>query len=305
MKNTKFIKGYCRKSGKHFGLEIQQIGGVWKVVNFIDISPEEAAVITSEIRQDVFCTAENLLPCARCGKRVVSGCVCPQRAVNCRSKEYNFQCVYCSEMVIDYSASSAGAGYREGEVVRLSQGQEVKIHFADNRPLSKIVVGVGWDPASGGHSMDVDSSVVVAGNDGYEVVYFVDLKHPSGCVVHHGDNLTGEDSRGGQDDDENITVRLDKVPQNRDRLIFVLNIYKCQERHQQLGDVKNMYIRLYDPVSKQALIEYRVDANMRGFTALVIGMAYRCGGEWLFKAIGSGSRASDVHTLASEVLHIR
>ena len=304
MKDTKFIKGYCAKSGKHFGLEVEKIGGVWKVVNFIDISAQEAAVTTSEIRQERFYTAENLLPCAKCGRRLVSGCACPQRAVNCRSREYNFQCVYCSEMKIDYSAASAGAGYREGDVIRLSQGQEVKIHFADNRPLTNIVVGVGWDPASGRHNMDVDSSVIVAGN-GYETVYFGNLEHPSGCVVHHGDNLTGENSRGSQDDDENITVYLNRVPQNRDRLIFVLNIYECRARHQQLGDVKNMYIRLYDPVSKKALIEYQVDANMRGFTALVIGMAYRRGGEWLFKAIGSGSHAEDVHSLAREVTRLR
>ena len=305
MKNTKFIKAYCKNTKQHFGLEIKQFGGVWKVVNFINITEEEASVISSEVKQSLFMTDDNLQPCKKCGKRVVSGCSCPQKSFNCRSKEYNFQCIYCNNLEIDYSASAIGRGYKEGDIVRLSQGQEVKIHFADNRPLSKIIVGVGWDPTVIGHNMDVDSSVVVAGNAGKEIVYFGDLKHPSGCVVHHGDNLTGEDEDGNQSDDENITVYLDKVPQNRDRLIFVLNIYECRSRHQQLGNVKNMYIRLYDPVSRKAIIEYKVDANMKNFTALVIGVAYRRGGEWLFKAIGKGSHAENISQLADEVMSIR
>lgn len=304
MKDTKFIKGYCKKTKQNFGLEIKKFGGVWKVVNFINITTEESAVITSEIKQASFATNDNLQPCKKCGKRIVSGCNCPQKSFNCHNREYNFQCIYCSNMEIDYSESAIGGGYKEGDIVRLSQGQEVKIHFADNRPLSKIIVGVGWDPTIIGHNMDVDSSVVVAGNRDKEVVYFGNLKHPSGCVVHHGDNLTGENEKGNQNDDENITVYLDKVPQDRDRLIFVLNIYECRARHQQLGNVKNMYIRLYDPVSRKAIIEYKIDSNIKNDTALIIGMAYRRGKEWLFKAIGKGSRAEDITQLANEVMRI-
>ena len=62
MKDTNFIKGYCKKTKQHFGLEIKKIGAVWKVVNFINITAEEASVITSEIKQASFSTNENLLP---------------------------------------------------------------------------------------------------------------------------------------------------------------------------------------------------------------------------------------------------
>lgn len=304
MENTKFLKAVCKKSRKHFGLEIKQFGGVWKVVNFIPLNEEETSLMTSEVRQASFFTNENLRACDRCGKRVVGGCGCPQKAYDCRrSGEFNFQCIYCNNMEIDYSAPTIGRGYREGDVVRLSQGQEVKIHFAD-KPLTKIIVGVGWDPVRQGSNMDVDSSVIVAGGQQKEIVYYGDLEHPSGCVIHHGDNLTGEDE-GGNNDDENITVYLDKVPSNRDRLIFVLNIYECKSRRQQLGDVKNMYIRLYDPDSRRAIVEYKVEDNMRNDTALVIGMAYRRGQDWTFRAIGRGSRAEDIGSLANEVMSLR
>ena len=124
------------------------------------------------------------------------------------------------------------------------------------------------------------------------------IRHPSGCVIHHGDNLTG---RGGiQDgDDENISVYLDKVPADRDKLVFVLNIYDCDERRQTLDKVKNLYIKLYDPDSKKTLIQYRVDGNTGRDTAMVIGMAYKKNGAWSFKAIGRSLRVSSVQTLAS------
>ena len=115
MKDTKFIKGYCKKTKQHFGLEIKKIGAVWKVVNFINITAEEASVITSEIKQASFSTNENLLPCKKCGKRVVSGCSCPQKTFQCRAGEYNFQCVYCNNMEIDYTAAAIGGGYKEGD----------------------------------------------------------------------------------------------------------------------------------------------------------------------------------------------
>ncbi len=304
MENTKFVKAVCTKTKKYFGLEIKQYGSVWRVVNFIPLSPEEANLMTSEVHQASFSTNENLLACDRCGKRLVGGCTCPPKTVDCRKHdEFHFQCIYCNNLEIDYSAPSLGHGHKEGDVIRLSQGQEVRIQSGDE-PLSEIYVGVGWDPVSAGENMDIDSSVIVAGGDEKEVVYYSNLQHPSGCVIHHGDNVTGIDGEGN-DDDENISVFLDDVPSSRDRLIFVLNIYKCTIRGQELGDVKNMYIRLYDSESGRAIVEYRVESAMRHDTALIIGVAYRKGGGWAFKAIGRGSRADSIESLAEEVMRLR
>ncbi len=301
MKNTKFVKAVCSKTGRHFGLEIKQFGATWKVVNFIEIGEDQAALMTSEIEQPSFSTNENLQSCRKCGSRVVGGCDCPTRGADCRRNgKYNFQCIYCKNLSVDYSAPMLGGGYKAGDVIRLSQGQEIKIQSAD-KPLSKIYVGLGWDPACGDENMDVDSSVIVAGSGERETVYFGNLQHPSGCVIHHGDNLTGEGSVNA--DDENITVYLDKVPYGRDRLIFVINIYDCVERGQTFADVKNLYIRLYDPDTKRPLVEYRMLDNLRYDTALIIGMAIRRGSEWSFRAIGKGSRATNVHELADEIAY--
>ena len=300
METSKFIKAYCEKSRKYFALEIKKFGSVWKVVNATHLSAEEAKLVASEIEQPSFETNKNLIPCSICGGRKIGGCSCSRTKHQCATgMKYQFDCVYCDGLKIDYSLPTASeVGRRAGETVVLSQGQEVKIRFADDRPLTKIVVGVGWDPATGADNMDVDSSVVVmsSNNRDKDLIYFGNKEHPTGCVIHHGDNLTGEGVGNG--DDENITVSLDKVPYNRDKLVFVLNIYKCDERRQTLGLVKNLYIRLYDPDSKKALIEYKVTGNMMYDTAMIIGMAFKNGGSWSFKAIGQGLRVSDVRELA-------
>ena len=82
--------------------------------------------------------------------------------------------------------------------------------------------------------------------------------------------------------------------------MFVLNVYKCVERCRTFVRTKNLYIKLYDPNSKDILLEYRVKGNFERDTALIIGMANRKSSSWLFKAIGTGSRASTVEQLADE-----
>lgn len=300
---SKFLKAYCKKTDRYFGLEVKKVGSTWKVVNMIDLPEREARLISSEVEQSSFETHTNLLACTKCGNRRVGGCTCAAKTLRCsKSMKYNFECIYCDELKIDYTLPTAGAdGPRAGETVTLSQGQTVKIRYADNRPLTKIEVGIGWDPIRFGHNMDVDSSVVLLSPDNRDtdLVYFGALEHDSGCVKHHGDNLTGDgDAQDG--DDENISVYLDRVPANRDKLVFVLNIYDCKGRHQTLKNVKNLYIKLYDPETKKPLIQYSVTGNMDRDTAIVIGAAFRRQGDgWHFKAIGRSLKVSDVRELES------
>jgi len=194
MSESKFLKAYCETADQYFGLEIKKFGGSWKVVNMIQLSKDEAKLISSEVEQSYFETNSNLIPCSNCGNRKVGGCSCAKRKHQCaRNMKYQFDCIYCDGLKIDYSLPTASeVGGRAGETVMLSQGQEVKIRYADDRPLSRIEVGIGWDPAPGFTNMDVDSSVVLLSpnNRDSDLVYFGDLEHYSGCVIHHGDNIT-------------------------------------------------------------------------------------------------------------------
>lgn len=299
---TKFVKAYCDKTKRYFGLEVRQDGDQWKVVNFTQLTSEQAKVASSEVDQSSFDSNDNLLPCDSCGSRHVGGCGCAERKGGCTpTMKYRFQCLYCHQLKIDHSLPKKSALFLQyGSTISLAQGQEVKIRFADERVITKLRVGIGWDPADDDdYRVDVDASVVVIGSNGdRELVYFGDLAHPSGCVVHHGDNLTGEDK--GASDDEIIDVDLKKVPANRNQLFFILNIYKCDERNETLSGIKNLYIKIVSPdPGIPPLIQYKVDnMQLRGNdTAIVIGFASRQDEGWAFKAVGKTLRVSDVDTL--------
>lgn len=302
MRGTKLVKGYCNKTKQYFALEVKKFGTDWKVLNMTNLSDDEGKILTSEVKQSTFYTHENLLACSKCGNRKVGGCSCPPRRLQCRKgMKYNFQCIYCNEFVIDNSSVSASdVSGMVGKTIVLSQGQEVKIQPPGEEPLEKLVVGVGWDPTSSGPNMDVDSSVYVASSETRtrETVYFSHKEHTNGCIIHHGDNLTGAGSSQG--DDENIDIFLKKVPQECDYLFFFINIYEAYARSQTLSSVKNMYIRLINPKNKRNLLTYQIASDTRNATALLLGVATKKSGEWHFKALGTPLRVGNIREVCEE-----
>ncbi len=186
--------------------------------------------------------------------------------------------------------------------VNLQKGQKVNLKKSDGEALSRIRVGLGWDPVeqkkSGGlfgsffggsaPDIDCDASVIVC-QGGHlkareDVVYFGNLKHPSGAIVHTGDNLTGE----GEGDDEQIKVDLSKVPASIDKIDFTVTIYEADERKQNFGQVSNAFIRVVNEATGEELIRFDLGEDFSIETAVVVGRLYRQGSEWKFNAIGSG-----------------
>lgn len=290
---TKIVKAYCEKTGQYFALEVDKFVFKWKVVNFLPMSAEESSLVTSEVSQSEFYTNENLLACPNCKTRKIGGCSCVDRR-GCRGADKELiNCAYCKHLKLDYSAASYSGSHKEGDVIRLSQGQEVKIKASGGGSLEHVEVVCGWDPSITGDTMDVDSSVVVMGQSEYDLVFFGNLSHRSGCVQHHGDDLYG-----GQT--EHIDVYFKKVPRDKNKLVFVVNIYRCADKNQTLGDVRNMFIQLREPGSQKVLVEYKEMGNMSRYTAIVLGVASKRGDEWFFKAEGAPSTATDVQGLARD-----
>ena len=195
--------------------------------------------------------------------------------------------------------------------VNLQKGQKVNLKKSDGQALSRIRIGLGWDPVEqkkgglfgsifGGSAPDIDcdASVIVckggrlSGKD--DVVYFGNLKHPSGAIVHTGDNLTGE----GEGDDEQIIVDLTAVPQDYDKLVFVVNIYDCESRKQDFGMIANAFIRICDERTGEEFCRYNLSESYAGMTAMIFGEIYRHNGEWKFNAIGQGTKDKGLNELA-------
>lgn len=195
--------------------------------------------------------------------------------------------------------------------VNLQKGQKVNLKKADGQALSRIRIGLGWDPVQqekkgglfgsifGGSAPDIDcdASVIVCRGGRLtakdDVVYFGNLKHSSGAIVHTGDNLTGD----GEGDDEQILVDLTAVPADYDKLVFVVNIYQCVERKQDFGMIANAFIRICDERTGEEFCRYNLSESYAGMTAMIFGEIYRYNGEWKFNAIGQGTKDNGLNQL--------
>lgn len=169
--------------------------------------------------------------------------------------------------------------------INLTKGQKVDL-TKDNPSLSKIVVGLGWDVNmfDSGVAFDLDAAAFMVGQTGKcptekEFIFYGNLEHQSGSVVHLGDNRTGD----GDGDDEQLTVELNIVPANVERIAFTVTIYDAESRRQNFGQVSNAYIHIQDMVTGADLIRYDLGEDFSIETAIVVGELYRHNGEWKFK----------------------
>lgn len=173
--------------------------------------------------------------------------------------------------------------------VSVTKGQKVDL-TKGNPGLKTLKVGLGWDVNKGnGSAFDLDAFCFGLNDqnklpDADSVCYYGKLKIYNGAVSHSGDNLTGV----GDGDDETITVNLDLVPANIQKLVIAVNIYQAQSRGQNFGMVRNAFCRCYDGDTKQELMKYDLGEEYSTFQGVVFGELYRNNGEWKFGAVSNG-----------------
>jgi len=174
--------------------------------------------------------------------------------------------------------------------VSLQKGQKVSL-TKDNPGLKKVVVGLGCDVNAfdTGGDFDLDAAAFLLNDTGRvgsssDFVFYGNLSHPSGSVVHQGDNLTGV----GDGDDEQIRIDLSKVPDNITKIAFTVTIYEPEQRKQNFGQVNNAFIRIYNEENGEEMLRYDLGEDFSIETAAVFGELYKSGSEWKFNAIGSG-----------------
>ncbi len=172
--------------------------------------------------------------------------------------------------------------------ITLQKGQ--KVELTKGKSLTKVMVGLGWDVNQfDGKDFDLDAAAFLTGANGKVIsdadfVFYNNLKHSSGSVLHMGDNLTGD----GDGDDEQILIELAKIPAAVEKIAFTVTIHEAQERSQNFGQVSNAFIRIVDNINNQELLKYDLGEDFSIETAVVVGELYRNSGEWKFNAIGSG-----------------
>lgn len=173
--------------------------------------------------------------------------------------------------------------------INLQKGQRIDIG------LSKITVGLGWDPNEGtGHDFDLDASAIMI-NENRKLlsekhfIFYNNLKSPDGSLEHTGDDPDGKSSDG--DDDEAIKVDLNRVSPEVQEILFVVTIEAFQARKQNFGQVRNSYIKIFDDLKGEEIAKYELDEDFSTETGVEFGRLYKRNDQWKFEASGIGYQA--------------
>jgi len=160
-------------------------------------------------------------------------------------------------------------------VISLQKGQQVPV------PKRKegFTLGLGWDPPIGQKNMDLDCSVILLGPNekvscDEDLVFYNNLHHPSGSVIHHGDNRNGLT----YGDDERVDIHIQKIPRHVTKIIFLVTIHTAGRVN--FGMVPNSFIRLCEGEKET----YRFDlANQQTTaTSMLFGELQKVSNEWVF-----------------------
>lgn len=175
------------------------------------------------------------------------------------------------------------------KMINLEKGQRIEI-----KQLNKVAVGLGWNPNQGsGEDFDLDATAFMLGSNGKTpkdefFVFYNNPKSPDGSVESSGDDQTGGNSDGG--DDETLYVNLNQVDSQIQEIVFAASIHHAEERRQNFGQVRNSYIRIYNQENNEEIARYDLDEDFSIETAVKFGRLYRRNGEWKFEATGNGSK---------------
>lgn len=181
----------------------------------------------------------------------------------------------------------------------LAKGQPLSLAKTAGSPLTRVVLGLGWEPASSlfglfsGGSIDLDASVACCDARGQVVdqVWFGRLVSHDGAIRHSGDNRTGD----GDGDDEVITVDLRRLDPRIERLVVTITSWTGQT----FDRVAGASCRLGD--GARTLARYDLPGQGR-HTALVMASLDRHGGAWDVTALGRPAEGRSLSDLVNRGL---
>ena len=179
------------------------------------------------------------------------------------------------------------------EAKRLNIKEDDILNLAKKNPgLKKVILGAGWDVASGGQDFDLDIAAFLLNANGKvqnipdDVIFFNNMQGQG--IYLEGDNRTG----AGEGDDERIRIDLESIPAHVQKIVFVVTIHEAQAKRQTFGMVENSYVRLLDEENNEREIcRFNLKENGSTVTSVIFSELYKQNGEWQFKAIGEGKIA--------------
>lgn len=171
----------------------------------------------------------------------------------------------------------------------IKKGDEINLNAKD-LALKSLHIGIGWDlNAFDTDPLDLDISCFMLNRQGKtrvneDFVFYNNFEGTDKAIIHGGDNRTG----AADGDDESITIYLDRIHFDIIQVMFVLSIYRGDEKGQSLSKMRNAYFRLVNGDTNIELARYELedDVQERKETAMLIGVLNREGPKWHFVAMG-------------------
>lgn len=182
--------------------------------------------------------------------------------------------------------------------VSLQKNQTVSLVKGGRPLLSKVKMGLGWEPAYGGKDIDLDASVIAYGPDRKHLdsCYFGRLSILNGAVKHSGDNLTGE----GAGDDEVIVVDLGRLPAEATGLVFTVNSFTGQK----FNEVAKAYCRLIDAATDEELVRFDLTGAEPQTGVMMAKLIKQFSGEWEMTGLGEFVKSRTVRGMVKPAAKI-
>ncbi|GMH74419.1 hypothetical protein TrRE_jg9905, partial [Triparma retinervis] len=162
-----------------------------------------------------------------------------------------------------------------GKAFKMSKGDSLEIPAGLFRHGDDFFIGLGWTCRG---DLDLDASVLIV-DDKDRLIRTVNFANKTfgSCVVHQGDNQTGD----GDGDDERIDMDLDPLPAYVSKLHIVVNVYDSGYGFDSVSDA---YIRLAAIKNGHEFARYKLDATVKT-NGLIFATLFRSPmGTWMLQA---------------------
>jgi len=179
------------------------------------------------------------------------------------------------------------------EKKELATGQEFSfVKEVPQQQIKQVTLGLGWDPAVEGKEIDLDANATMLRADGSvaDVVFFNHQKSSDGSTYSTGDDLTGQNSVDG--DDEQIIVDLEKVSTDVNEIVFSVTSYSGQS----FEEIKRAYTRLVDTTDRKNVELANIELKGSS-TGIISSKLVREGSSWKFVAINKEITAKTVQDI--------
>ena len=85
-------------------------------------------------------------------------------------------------------------------------------------------------------------------------------------------------------------MKVTKINSNVNEICIVVTIHKAEERKQNFGQVRNSFVRIFNPDTNEEILKYELEEDFSIETAVEFGRLYKRNNEWKFEAVGVGQK---------------